>query len=170
MLRETLIENLKDPEYRRHFVSAHVRQTVTSQIRELRTAENRGWTQADLGLKTGMKANAISRLENPSYGDFTINTLLRVGEAFDVGLIVRYVPMSELVEWNQSVTPSVYTPSSFSLDFGLSGVAIESQRLIPPDTFALSRFWFGAPFKQDQITTAKRFMKRVVSRIMCATP
>jgi transcriptional regulator with XRE-family HTH domain len=116
MLRQTLLDNLKDATYRHAFVSAQVRRTVTAQIREMRKAEGRNWTQADLGHRADMKANAISRLESPNYGDYSANTLLRLAEAFDVGLIIRFAPISELVEWNQTISEDSYTPPSYSHD------------------------------------------------------
>jgi len=46
-----------------------------------------------------MSQNAISRLESPEYGKQTITTLKRLAAAMDVGLIVRLVPFSELIDW-----------------------------------------------------------------------
>jgi transcriptional regulator with XRE-family HTH domain len=109
-----LIEKLRNKVFRSSFVSAQVRRLVTSQIKALR--ESKRWTQGELGLRAGMKANAISRLENPDYGDFTINTLLRLAKAFDVGLIVRFAPFSELAMWNESVSPKDYVPPDFEHD------------------------------------------------------
>jgi len=48
--------------------------------------------------KVGMNQNAISRLENPYYGKATITTLKRIAAAFDVGLVVEFVPFSKLVK------------------------------------------------------------------------
>ena len=114
MRQSRLIEKLKNKLFRSSFVSAQVRRLVTAQIKSLR--EMREWTQEELGKRAGMKRNAISRLENPDYGDFTINTLLRLAKAFDVGLIVRFAPFSDLIEWNRNVSPESYTPSAFEQD------------------------------------------------------
>jgi len=53
-----------------------------------------------------MNQNAISRLESSNYGKPTITTLKRVAAALDVGLIVRFVPFSEMIDW-VSGTPHV---------------------------------------------------------------
>jgi hypothetical protein len=53
-----------------------------------------------------MPQNAISRLESPDYGKLTLTTLRRLAMAFDVGLIVRFVPFTEMVDW-VSGTPRV---------------------------------------------------------------
>jgi transcriptional regulator with XRE-family HTH domain len=54
--------------------------------------EKRGWTQEAMAGKLGTTQNTISRLENPRTGKPTIKTLLRIARAFDVGLLVRFVP------------------------------------------------------------------------------
>ena len=53
-----------------------------------------------------MNQNAISRLESHDYGKPTITTLKRLASAMDVGLVVRFVPFSEMVNW-VSGTPYV---------------------------------------------------------------
>ncbi len=57
------------------------------------------WTQEQLAEKVGTNQNAISRLENPNYGKATITTLKRIASVFDVALVVRFVPFSQLVDW-----------------------------------------------------------------------
>jgi len=47
----------------------------------------------------GMNQNAIHRLESPEYGKATLTTLKRLAAAFDVALIVRFVPFSQLINW-----------------------------------------------------------------------
>ncbi len=83
-------------------MESHVNKTVAFQIRSLRG----DLTQEQMTEKVGMNQNAISRLENPYYGKATITTLKRIATAFDVGLIVQFVPFSELVN-RASGTPYV---------------------------------------------------------------
>jgi len=64
------------------------------------------WSQEQLATAAGMNQNAISRLESPEYGKATITTLKRLAAEFDVGLIVRFVPFSAVVDW-VSGTPRV---------------------------------------------------------------
>jgi transcriptional regulator with XRE-family HTH domain len=108
--RKGLIERLnKSEEARERFVSSHVDKGCAYQIREMR--EQRGLSQTELGEMAGMNQNAIHRLESPDYGKATISTLKRVAAAFDVALIVRFVPFSQLVDW---VSGRPY------IDYGLS--------------------------------------------------
>ncbi|MGH9790429.1 MAG: helix-turn-helix domain-containing protein [Candidatus Acidiferrales bacterium] len=78
--------------------------TLVFQTRALRDRE--GWSQEKLASKVGMTQNQISRLENPSYGKATITTLKRIAAVFDVALVVRFVPFSQLADW-VSGTPFV---------------------------------------------------------------
>jgi len=87
---------------REKFVESHFAKTTASQIRAIRG--RLGMSQQDLGSSVGMSQNAISRLESLHYGKATLTTLKRLAAAFDVGLIVRFVPFSELVDW-ASTTP-----------------------------------------------------------------
>lgn len=118
--RTSLLGQLKDKVFRSHFVSAQVRRLVTTQIRKLR--ESRNLTQGELGKLAGMKPNAISRLENPDYGDFTVNTLLRIAAAFDVGLIVRFAPFSELIASNEEAKSGRFVPAAFNQEHLFSPV------------------------------------------------
>jgi transcriptional regulator with XRE-family HTH domain len=87
----------KGLESRSRFVESHLSKNLALQIRMMR--EESGWSQEELASKVGMNQNAISRLENPSYGKATLTTLKRLASAFDVALIVRYVPYTQLVDW-----------------------------------------------------------------------
>ena len=92
----TLLEKLKSKKFRDAFRSSSVRYRVALQIRALR--KRLFDSQRALGQATGKPANVISRLENPNYGKLTIQTLLELAAAFDVGLIVKFSSFSEVVE------------------------------------------------------------------------
>jgi transcriptional regulator with XRE-family HTH domain len=97
---------------RRHaFVAAFVRQGVSMQIQLLRKREK--WSQKRLGEVTEKKQNAITRLEDPSYGKFTITTLLELAKAFDVALSVRFIPFSELEHQSQNLSPETLCVARF---------------------------------------------------------
>src|SRR5688572_15007518 len=90
-----LWKKMRNKEYRDSFVAADLSNTVAAQIHSLR--EKHEWTQSQLAEKTGMKQSRISALEDPDYENFEIKTLRRLAAAFDVGLMVRFVPFSELL-------------------------------------------------------------------------
>jgi len=87
---QPLALEIRDPEIREHTVASQIKIGIPFQIRAIR--EKRGLTQDDLAKKIGTTQNTISRLENPKTGKPTIKTLLRLARAFDVGLLVRFVP------------------------------------------------------------------------------
>jgi transcriptional regulator with XRE-family HTH domain len=117
-----LLDELNNREYREAFVEAHAKDTVAFQIRNLRKANN--WEQRDLAEKLG---NAklqpmVSRYENPDYGRYSITTLLELAKAFDVALVVRFAPYSELVEWDWQTNSSTLAPRPYAKDKQLSAL------------------------------------------------
>jgi transcriptional regulator with XRE-family HTH domain len=113
-ISDKFISELTNKEYRDAFVSAHIDTGIPLQIRALRKRE--GWTQKELAELIGMKQERISALENPNYSKFTITTLKKIASAFNVALIVRFAPMSELVKWEFSLSPENMEPVSFEKD------------------------------------------------------
>lgn len=111
--RDALRKRLKNKRNREAFVSACVDQTIPFQIKALRLADERNWTQKELASKTGMKQERISVCENPNYGKFSLQTLKQLAAAFDVALIVRFAPFSELVEWESSLSPESLEVKNF---------------------------------------------------------
>lgn len=61
---------------------------VKTQIHALRKL--RGWTQAELGRRAGMCSNVISRLERSDDRLMTLRTIIRIANAFDLPLSVRF--------------------------------------------------------------------------------
>lgn len=112
--KEELIANLSNKEYRDAFVSSHIDNGIPFQIRALR--EQRDWTQEKLAKISKKKQEAICRFENPNYGSFTLATLKEVASAFDVALVVRFVPFSELVEWDIKLSSDSLKVLSFDKD------------------------------------------------------
>lgn len=120
---ERLILELRDPEYRRAFVEGHAKDTIAFQLRALRNAKD--WDQRDVAERLGNRKlqPMISRYENPDYGRYSIATLLELANAFDVALAVRFVPFSELAEWDLWRNRQTVYPVSFSEDKALDEIA-----------------------------------------------
>jgi len=109
--REQLLESLRDPEFRGQFIDEHINVGIAFQIRSLRNRQN--LTQADLAKSLNVKQPLVSAWENPNYGKYTLSTLKEVAKVFDVGLLVRFVPFSLLVDWTIDLKPDAITPRSF---------------------------------------------------------
>lgn len=101
-------------EYRETFVDAHVASTVAAQVQTMRV--DRGLTQAELAEMTGMKQSRISIIENPNNRGLSISTLQRFAAAFDVALVVRFVPYSDLARWSSNDDSSKFSVSGFHDD------------------------------------------------------
>lgn len=90
---------------RASYTRAVVGVNVASQIKAMRLRRN--WKQDELALVAGMKQSRISLLERP--GDpVSIKTLVELAAAFRVGLVVKFVPFSEMIKWK-----NIYRQDSF---------------------------------------------------------
>ena len=114
--RQRLIEKiLSSKEYREAFVEEHIYTGIPFQIQALR--EEKPWSQAELGKEAGMAQSRISKIENPSNGELNnIATLLKIAHAFHIGLMVRFVPISEILEWELNLSPDSRKAISFEDD------------------------------------------------------
>lgn len=98
LIKRDLLESLKaDTEYRHAWNAENVYTSVCFQLRALR--EQRDWSQGTLGKAAKMAAERISILEDPNADTKpTLNTLLRIANACDVGLDVRFVPYGTVID------------------------------------------------------------------------
>lgn len=117
--RDELVSSLQDKDYRDAFVADQIRIGVPLQIRDMR--DDRQWSQEVLGqhMRPLMVQESVWRLENPNKANLTIGTLLRVASAFDVALIVRFVPFSELIDSTPWLSGRSRTVPEYSKDTGL---------------------------------------------------
>jgi len=116
-MNSKLIQKLKDPEYRKAFVASQINIGIPFQIRALQKA--RGWTQEQLAEKAGMLQPRISAMRKPGQSKLNLETIRRLAEAFDCGLIVRFAPFSELVRWSDQFEPDTFNVPSHEADTGL---------------------------------------------------
>lgn len=133
---EQLWNALENEEYRREFAD-DVTTGLAFQIKLLR--EKNGWTQEHLAQRVRSKQETISQWENPDYGSYTLNTLKGLASAFDVALVVRFAPFSEVVERSSSLTPEQLAPPSFTEE--KAGCRAFRRIYHKPKTLAASDFW-----------------------------
>ena len=127
--RHQVFESLRDNDYRSAFTDEHVGTGLAFQIRLLR--EDNGWTQEELAQRASKAQETISQWENPDYGRYSLNTLKELAKAFDVGLLVRFVAFSELVDWTVDVTPKRLRPLSYRAEY-------EQEAVLVPVTCSIS--------------------------------
>lgn len=87
-LANTLREEFREKEYRHVYANEFLNSSLATQIKVLR--EQHDWSQTELAEKAGMKQPRISALENVHYSSWSITTLQRLAEAFDVTLRVSF--------------------------------------------------------------------------------
>jgi transcriptional regulator with XRE-family HTH domain len=119
MSRDELLKELRSRDYRRAFVESHARESIAYQLRQMR--KRKEWTGKDVAAALGNEKlqPMISRYENPDYGKYTVSTLLQLADVFDVGLLVRFAPFSELVHWDQRVQDEDIVPAEYGKDMWL---------------------------------------------------
>lgn len=114
-ISKKLMEKLGRKAYRAAYVGEHVRRGIAAQIRAMR--DQRGWNQGKLSKELGKPQSVVSRLEDPSYGKVTVQTLLEVAATFDVALQIRFVPFSSFLQQTRDVSTRSMLVVSFSDDF-----------------------------------------------------
>jgi len=114
--KHKLHTKLKDKPYRDAFVGARISQTIALQARVLR--QKAGLSQQELAKDLGTSQNAVFRLENPQYGNHSISTLKKWASYFNVGLVVRFAPVSEIIDWSIKLGPESMEIADFDHDRG----------------------------------------------------
>ena len=126
---ETQLAEAQNKEYRHGLVSAQIDIDLPLQIRALR--KQRGLTQPELAELTGMKQPRFPLMEKPGGAKFTLETLRRLAEAFDIALIVRFAPFSELLDWSEHFNPDSFAVPSFQSEIDSGAFADTGSNLTP---------------------------------------
>lgn len=87
-LVRSIRKSFRDKEYRHSYVDDFLNASIATQIKVLR--EQREWDQRTLADKAGMLQPRISVLENINYSSWSIKTLRKIAEAFDLSLCVSF--------------------------------------------------------------------------------
>jgi transcriptional regulator with XRE-family HTH domain len=128
-------------EERDAFVQAEVATALAHQIRALRI--QRGWSQAELAQRLGTKQHAVSRLEDPSYGRCSLQTLFLLSKAFDVGLKVGFVSFVSMLK--DSFKPSHAERCVPSFEEEASTVGFYTQLPTDKGLTHVSSVWLAKP-------------------------
>lgn len=104
----TMWKALSDKVYRHAYALAHVGDFLAMQVHSLRA--HRGWTQKRLALESGHTQPQISNFET-NCENVNLATLHKLAEAFDVALIVKFVPFSEMGRESMSARADIAIPS-----------------------------------------------------------
>ena len=110
--KKSLLEELKNKKFRDAYVAEHVKTSVPIQIYLLR--EQRHWNQSQLAERAKTTQTVISRLEDIDYGKLSISTLLKLASAFDIALLVKFIPFTRLLEEFKDNSSEALSAKSFS--------------------------------------------------------
>lgn len=108
----SLLKRLTRKAFRHAYMRAHLCQGLAYQLQALRI--QRGWTPSQLAEKLGgMDYSLVEQLENPANARPSITTLLQLSEVFDVALLVKFVPYSQLLRETADLSPQALAVDSF---------------------------------------------------------
>jgi transcriptional regulator with XRE-family HTH domain len=89
-----------------------VKTWIARQVRALR--EQRDWSQGDLARESGKKQSNISRIEDPDYGQMTLQTLFDLAAAFDLPLLVQFAEWPDWLNRMEDVSTEWLQRESFN--------------------------------------------------------
>lgn len=84
-----LREDLKDPEFRAHYIEEKQALKLAMKIAEIR--EKKGLSQQQLAKLMGTSQQTISRIESGKYEGFTLKTLEKIAEATGMRVKIEFV-------------------------------------------------------------------------------
>lgn len=138
-----LTDRLKDRKYREAYIRASISVNLPSQIRALRLALP--MTQQEFAAEAEMKQPRISAMEKPGATKFNIETLVRLAAAFRVGLIVKFVPVSEMVAWENGFSQDSFIVAPFESDMGLRNYSNRFTSSFPINSSTSVPSWISTP-------------------------
>ena len=104
---------LNNQNSRAAYVRAKLSVLVPFQIRALRmkSVNPPMPRQSDLARETGLHQSRISMFETPGAANVTLETLANIAAGLKVGLIVKFVPFSEMLHWENSYSQDTFDVS-----------------------------------------------------------
>jgi hypothetical protein len=103
-----LLRKLIDKAYRDAFIQTHTRQFLAQQMRAFRG----DISQEQMGELLGKPQSVISRLEDPTYGKWTLSTLFEVASKLNKAVIVRFVDVETFAKLSINVGDDAQNPPS----------------------------------------------------------
>lgn len=98
-----------DEQYRHSYVATHTRQFLARQMHAFRGDK----TQSEFGKLLGKPQSVVSRLEDPGYGKWTLQTLFEVARKLDVAVEVRFVDFPTFFKTSGDMSDDAVCPSAY---------------------------------------------------------
>jgi transcriptional regulator with XRE-family HTH domain len=109
--RSTRISRLlSSQKSRTAYIKAKLGVLVPAQIRALRlkSTEPPMPRQRDLAKEAELQQSRISMFETPGMANMTLETLAKVAAGLRSGVIVKFVPFSEMLHWENTFSPDTF--------------------------------------------------------------
>lgn len=120
------LSKLRNKQFRHAYTKEHIYVGIASQIRLIRKKLNISQTQlADI---IGTKQSMVSRIEDPDSGSVNLKTLIKIAEALDVSLIVKFASFGKFLDEYQNISPKDLTVASYDEELEYSSVLLESMQ------------------------------------------
>jgi DNA-binding XRE family transcriptional regulator len=113
--RSSLISKLlTNRDSRAAYIRAKLEVLIPSQLRALRLRQER--TQPELAQLADMKQSRISAMETPGKVNFNLDTLVRMAATLNVGMMVKFIPFSEMLGWENDYSQDIFDVTQLSYD------------------------------------------------------
>jgi hypothetical protein len=101
---------LSSQESRASYIKAKLAVLVPAQIRALRinTTNPPMPHQRDLAREAELHQSRISMIETPGAANITLETLSKIAAGLRCGVVVKLVPFSEMLRWENSFSPGKF--------------------------------------------------------------
>jgi transcriptional regulator with XRE-family HTH domain len=107
------------------YIKSKISINVPSQIKALRRRQS--LTQELLAKEANMKQSRISAIEYPGGVSFTVETLTRLAAAFKVGLVIKFVPFSEMLRWENNYSQDLFNAARIDNDIEFTNPDIKGE-------------------------------------------
>ena len=118
---------MRSKSYRDSISKENIVNRLSLQIKLMREKAN--LTQAELAKKLGTRQSAIARLEDPSYGKYSLSMLNKISHIFDVNLWVEFSSYSSFLRKTQNLSSENLLPKSYLDEFSDDGEPYDAVEL-----------------------------------------
>ncbi len=107
---ERIYKLFKNQKSRASYIKAKLVVLVPAQIRALRLKSEHPPMprQSDLAREAEVHQSRISMFETPGVANITLETLAKIAAGLRVGVVVKFVPFHEMLDWENNFSPDAF--------------------------------------------------------------
>ncbi len=150
--RSQLIDKLqRSTDSRASYIRSKINVLVPAQLHALRIRH--GWTQKQFALESGMKQSRVSAMEQPGAVNFNMETLIRSAASCGVGLVVRFVPFSEMLRWENGFSQDSFDVVPINEDTQFIAPTVQDISMASNSTVA----WFSGTIVNQNVAKTRHY-------------